>query len=537
MYLPALLALLVHFPVLFSDLIWDDNSLIVEHPQIADPAFVSRVFLRDYGFEMGGRAPNGYYRPFLMLINTGLYRLFGPSPLAYHVFVLLMFGFSATLLTWLCLRILGQKYQVAAIAAGCLAAVHPARTELAVFFMSLPDLLIEIFAVLIILLAWRNVEETGGRGKLEIALCMISCLALAFLSGITKETAFFTITAIGCAMFLYGLSRGKSGWPLLAMTSALVLGIVLAYLLRTVAGVRQPEGGLCLGLLAGEGSGRAIHAALLSASELLIPSPVVFMNWTDKPATAVTRLLVFFPPALIAGSVLYLIFRRRLFATLLAAWFGAGLFSLMMIRAFNLPYSERYVPTAPAMIGLCVLAAAAWYPLIAGHPWFGERIPKILLAGYIGLQGVFSFSGATQCITSVGFFTAMARDNPTLHYPRIILAKIMFYKYGDFEKMDRYAQEAIAIAPDVAKVRELGALYARRYIAEKKYSEALSYLDWAEQVLKNDGEIYSLRAICQSALGEHQKAETSILRALEMDPANRAYRKQQSIIQAARASR
>ena len=233
--LPALLAIAIHLPALWADLFLDDRPVIVEHPRIADAGFIKEIFARDYGQELGVQQEVGYYRPLLMVINYGLYRLFGPSPFGYHTTVLLLFALSCSLLTAVAMRALGDGRRLLALTMGCLAAVHPIRTEFAVFFTTMPDLLMEIYGLLIIGICLERAK------KLPQSVRLAALALLALSAGVTKETSFFIVSSMGATLCFVGLFNHDARRRILEGLS-LFLGLGSAMILRFGLGVSLPAG-------------------------------------------------------------------------------------------------------------------------------------------------------------------------------------------------------------------------------------------------------------------------------------------------------
>lgn len=534
LYLPALLTLLFHLPALFCDFVWDDVGLIRDHPLLAEPSFVGQAFLRDYGLEMSERTPNSYYRPLLMVVAWTLRRVAGPSPLAYHLFSLIVSAASVTLLTWLVARAPGVKGATLPLVAGSIVAAHPARVELVSLFMSLPDLVIEIAGLLILL----AVAARPWRCRPWMAFAI--CLAASAAAGLSKETSFVVLPAMAAAALVFA-ARERDGHAA-GGAAGIAVGLAAAWVLRARAGVQPPGIGVSLGMLMGEGSGRALRSAGMAVARIAVPGPTIFMNWDDFPASPWALGGVVLLGAGFAALVIRLAWvRRDLWAALIAAWFGGGLANLMLVTARHIPYSDRYLSVVPGVVALCfaVRRLLVWmdgkWPdaalsLRRGH------VPLLLLGTSVGLYGAFTFGSSWKCLTPVSFYSAMAEDNPGMAYPRIILANIMLFDLGDFDRMERYANEAIAISPDTQRARELGKLFAKRYIAEARFGEALRHIEWAGQVLTDDAEVHSLKAISLHGLGRTNEALASVREALSRSPTNASYLKQLRIIEGGAAA-
>ena len=535
---PPVLAFIVHLPALSASLFWDDGALIVSHPRIADPAFIKEIFSRDYGLELQLRAPIGYYRPLLLVVDYGLFQLFGPSAGAYHVAVLLTFCFSCFLLTAVAMRALGEQRRGVALAIGCIAAVHPVRTEFAVFFMSMPDIMIEIFILLMI------ANCLGFLGPWPTTLRALIAGVLALAAGLTKETSFLMIGAMGAALLVWGLYSSARRDPLLqalGWTLGLVAafgfrfagGVAMPFALRPDASVLVPLGNPSLPTLS-VGSSRAVAGLAGSIGHLMVPSKTVFMSVIpDTPVFAALGIGVAgFGVA--AAFAFWLIRRQRLFEALVGAWLAAGFASLMLLCARDYPFADRYIPSGAAILALVMVTDYFWRRW-RGDPGGGRWIPAVALVVYLGALATFAWESTVRCRGIRAFFAAMADDNPSYYFPRVVLANIMLLQDDNSELAAKYMNEAIALAPDDPKVRSLGKSLAARYIAEAEYQKGLEALDWSEQVLLKDAEIWSMRATCQTGLLDYAGALGSAQRARELAPNHPDYVRQMEEIKQAAA--
>jgi len=517
---PFLLTVLFHVPALFSDLVWDDVGLIQKHPLLSDPSFGGQIFFRDYGLEMTDRSPTGYYRPMLMTVIWLIHRLFGASPLAYHLFSLSLAGFSAVLLTWMLVRLEVTRRPWVAVAAGAVLAAHPMRTEFVSFFMSLPDLVIEVGGMLAIIAIVGPRKQGGALG------CAVACAGVAAMAALFKETAFFVFLSMALASLLYaGVARCRRA---LAGAVGLGAGLVVAYAMRRWAGIVSTAPSNALGMMLGEGAGRAAYFGWLSVVRIVWPGRAVFMDWADHApgGWAVTGVILLGLVAAMAFA--WAIRRRDIFTALMSAWFGAGLLNVMLVTAMRIPYADRYAAVLPGLVGVGLLGGRIVRRVAGSGGWL--RAVRWGMVLYIGVQGSFALASSAQCLSAVSFFVSMAEDNPGMAYPRVVLANIMLYDLGDFERCERYAREVMELSPDTQRGREMGKLLAKRFIAESRFQDALRNVLWAEAGLPDDAEVHSLKAICLYELGRRDEASASIDQALRLAPGNAAFQKQRSRI-------
>ena len=539
--LPALVAIIFHLPVLFCDLVWDDEMLVKRNPVLLNHSSLETIFNHDYATEFGA-SPAGYYRPALTLINLAIYKISGASPLAYHFTSLLLFCFSTVLLTWTLWTLLGKKDRLLPLTAGSIFAAHPARTEVVSFFMSMPDLLMEIYALYIIMILVKTFNQNHSSTKQSVPIVPISVsLLLAFLAGITKESSFFIIPALGFTALLYSAAKKQIISGSIIVIIGLATGLALAFTLRIFAGIHQQYPSLAyFTALFNQGSGLALLAIASVAQNLLMPSDAVFMAENNAPSSLLATILLISLVITFLLMVRLLIRRGNLFSVLLFAWFGAGTLNVMLILTAGLPYSDRYLPVAPGIAGICLIFAGAfgiirnWWPALNRFAC-NTRLISLLIAGIVCIYGTFTFASSAKCVSSVRFFSFMANENPSLAYPRIALSKIMFNVYGNMDLAEKYAREAIVLSSDSSESRSLGKLLARKYIYERKYKQAITSLDWTTEIITNDAEVLSLKSLAMASAGDTTNALLYIEKAIGLDPNNTQYNslKQQIIAHSA----
>ena len=537
-WLPLLLALAFHLPALTCDFVYDDVFLVAEHPYLSSPSFVRQLWTRDYGLEFSKDA-RGFYRPAFMTLNWLLFQIAGPHPLAYHAFSLLVFCIA----TWLVVRTTRAVCPGApdwvSIMAGCLYAVHPARVETVSLFMSLPDLMVEVLALLLVLRLVRP-DTAAKPGRLHgVWLCGV----LALLAALSKENSFLLLSALSATTFIRGMVLPGAGGVRVRMRAfSMVLALTVAMGLRAMAGVTSPTDLVwTLGELAGPKSGAALYNACAAVREILVPGPVVF--WRYPAVTGGALLLGFMALylAVLAAFWLYLLVRGRFAYALLTAWFGASIVTVMLLSADRYPYSQRYVAVAPAMIGLCLLA---WMvslrftlPRVAAlRQDRGRRLIVLLSAAYVAVHGAHTLAGSAVCLTPVSFFVALSEANPSAMVPLVAVVETLD-RGGRVERMEAYVRQATTLDPAHAQVTALHNLLIRRYIREGRYADAARCADWALGVFPGNADKLALKAAALAYQGSLDEAARCIQTALEKEPANTGFIRLRDQIESNRAAR
>ncbi len=504
----TVVALLCHLPALFCGFVWDDESLVESHPLLESSAFIKDVFARDYGLEFGSRTPVGYYRPLLMVLNIALHQLFGPSPVVYHAFSLLLFCCSVVLFGFLLNDVLERKRPWLVLSCACLYAVHPAMTEKAVLFMSVPDMLMEIYTMAAILLLMRGLRANGEErrlGGLGI-FCGICCLGM--LAGFTKEAGFFILPSVGLTGLYLGLVDRSRFRVMAAAFCGLLTGLGLAYLMSLHAGIERAPFVDYLRVLFSNGSARALNSLVLYLRDVFVPGATVFLSFGSQTASWVSMWLLPIVLACCFGFLLWIAHRMRPAVSFLIAWFLAVAVNLMFIRAVQVPYSQRYIAIAP-VIGL-VAILADWLMVRWGRCLHRQRVWQrcavVLVVGYLMLNAWLSCGSVMTCSDQKTFFAAMADANPKSSYPRIYLAHLHFEPHQQSRLSEKYAREAMSLDPDSAEVRRLGKLCAKMALDSGLPAKAMADLCWAEERLSDDAELLYLKAVTYASLGRFQDA-------------------------------
>jgi hypothetical protein len=200
--------------------VWDDNSLILE--QAAAPDALSRAFSQAFFWEPDPGAAR-YYRPVVSLALALQWRLFGPSPLGYHV-VNALLSVACTLLAflWLERRLASEPGDAASptpmlvpasLLGALLFAAHPSRVQVVSWISGSTDLWSGVFALAALVLVQRS------RG-LHHELLAATCGGLAVAA---KETA----VALPLALALDGWLRSgttRTPWRAIGALAASMLG-------------------------------------------------------------------------------------------------------------------------------------------------------------------------------------------------------------------------------------------------------------------------------------------------------------------------
>jgi hypothetical protein len=525
-WIPALLAVLVHLPVLTQNLIWDDAALIMQHPRLADPRFLLEIFANDYGTEIGSAAA-GYYRPFLVLIAFVLRHGFGVGGLAYHLVGLICLAVASTLVGRLMLLLLGERGRLWALMTGCLYAVHPARAEVAALFTSLPDLLIELFILCLmvqcaVLSSDGDARQRRGRAGFTGALGLL----FALLAGLSKEGGLLIVPGLLVIFIVTHAARKTLDRSRLEYSLFALGGSLLAGLCRYGAQIHgQHPLSLYLQSLFGKGSASALVAAGMMVRDVVVPAGVVFIEDTviQGGGGRISSLAMWVFWAAYVLILLVLMFRGRVLPALLWAWGGAGVFLLMLTAVSSLPYAQRYIPLAPVLVGGGLLCRAGFEYVRerGGRSPRGRSLGRVL-AGALGvyllvLAGMTAYA-SFLCRDVLRLMSSIAKQSPDLAFPHTSLARLLYERGGDWALIERHAREALILAPDDPQVRRLRKILAKAAMTRADYPLALEQLDRVAVDLPEDPEIPYLKAVALANLRRWDEAMRSLTEALARQP-------------------
>lgn len=529
-------ACLFHLPALWCDFLSDDMSLVVHNERLDSSGFVRDAFRRDYGLEFGETRPKGYYRPILMVADYALHHLCGPSRAGYRLLGIAVLAANGLLIRRLLCRSPGGAGCWLATLAAAVYVANPTRTEPVVCFMSLPDLLSELWLLLAVSLLMRWAGERAPGQRLPLSpLRWAGLLGLGFLTVTTKESGLVMAATLAGATLFFAMWR-----PFRALLSAGALafsaGAGLGMWLRASAGIEVPLAAGSWKLLFTDWPKAWLQVIALDVWHILIPAPAVFYREFQPAAPSQAAGLAAAGVLCAVAALALVLWRRRNYLGLVLAGTTFGALILQgLILVHHLPYSERYMPTAILLMGLTLGGSAlgAYLMRLEGMR-FARRIslsaqPRLwnaIAAMYIFWQGSQTLASTFTCLTPTSFFTAMAEANPDAAYPRLCLAGAMYHAFADFDAMDRHLHAALERAHDARTVKVAAELDISRHLVLKRYDRALAAADGAIAQFPADAELHSLKALALCYLGRKEEALACIQSAVAFNPHEPRYRTQ-----------
>ncbi len=133
-----LLSVGCYINTLLNAFVYDDELQILQNPYIKSWYYLTAIFRTTVWSFIGSAGETNYYRPLMTLTYLVLWKIFGDSPVGYHLFNILLNGLVVT-----CVYFAGRelfKSHWSALCAGILFAVHPVHTETVNWIAAVPDL-------------------------------------------------------------------------------------------------------------------------------------------------------------------------------------------------------------------------------------------------------------------------------------------------------------------------------------------------------------------------------------------------------------
>jgi len=533
------LALLIYSNVLGAPFVHDDVVFIKNNPQINDLSSLGQVF-----FQKGLASPridiaNAYHRPLLEIINRVLFRSFGPGPLGYHVFNVVLHALNAFLL-WFLIRRLGFRDLTAWMTA-LLFLAHPVQSEAVACISGLSNLLSAFFGLAALgLFVWAMKTKISSQKR----LLREGLIFLLVLCGLFAKESTVVIPLVMIFIELFFVPESKrfslSRWRLIVASSAAVI-VFLVW--------RQWAVGVGLGGLFSNTQElwlrvKAIPDTLLMYGRvMLIPRGLHYyrsMDILNPGMGAVRGTLLLVLIVLLLGSILR---RKADDSQRSAVLFGVGWFILTLLPMLNIiplihEYSFiaafehfLYLPMIGAVVALTAIVEVCWSS--CDKKWLQNiRTPGLVLV--IVLTGLMTYQQNWFWQSEVALFERAVRFEPRMGRVRLLLGKA-YYRAGRFqEAAEQYEQALLILTGYWAKTKDRPAeafyaglmseiLFDLAHCHEnlgqpgqaiQRYQQALQLKEGDSVVMTiNLGAVY-LRG------GDLERAKASFRKALELDPDN-----------------
>jgi len=193
----ALLVILVYWPSLFGDFIFDDNSLVKNNPYVKSLHSLSSYLTQEDGItDKADRLHlhTGFYRPLLNFSYFIDYKIWGMKAFGFRLTNIVLHVISCLLIFQLLLRL--KVDSLAALFGTVFFAIHPTATESVSMIICRNNLLVTIFSILSLIF---YIESRRNRWLFLFISAVFFCFAL-----LSKEVAVMMIPVF----FIYNKSIG-----------------------------------------------------------------------------------------------------------------------------------------------------------------------------------------------------------------------------------------------------------------------------------------------------------------------------------------
>jgi protein O-mannosyl-transferase len=506
------LSFLLYANCLFNGFVFDDHSQIQLNPYVHSFGYVGKLFGTSLLAQQGKQAVPNFYRPLTNFTFLLGYKLFGESPLGYHLFSLLLHCAA----TWLVFSVGTQLFRNDSLGliAAFLFAIHPVHVESVAWIDAMGDPLI---TVLLLISFWFYLQlgEHGNKSPIASYIGTI----LAFAAGVfTKETAVIFPFLATIFEHFYRSDRSATNWlQKLSRYAGLWLTLLL-YIVARVAAVGQ----FIPSQLHSEVSRtEAVYSALALigqyAHKLVWPIPLIAFCPFQKSTS------LFEPPVLFGIAVLFLCVALFIFL-----WRHARLYSFALLWvAFSIgpPLNTRWMTASVFAERYLYLASVAFSWLVAGGLlWIWNRqgqrsaFPRWILAGATGLLTCFaahaSISRISDWRSDRALIVSTLRVLPNSPHTHVQYG-IFRWSEGAQAEAEREWHIALSLNPEsVEAMAELG----RASLEKKQYDQALQWLHKAISLKPNFATARVLLGRVYQAQGNDTAAASEFLRALAVHP-------------------
>jgi protein O-mannosyl-transferase len=562
-----------YFPALSGGFIWNDSDYVTK------PALRSLGGLWRIWFRVG--ATEQYY-PLLHSAFWLEHRLWGDSPLGYHLVNVLLHALSAWLLV-LVLRLLwssdstdrlqvsafdgaqagGFKFQVSGfdvpLLAGLLFALHPVCVESVAWISEQKNTLSLVFYLLAALVyfqgkfgreeAQQTQEGQPARGgSISGFKFQVSAFFLFLCSCLSKTV---TATLPGALLVVVWWRKGRLSWredvrPLIPwFVVGAATGLFTGWVEKTYVGAQGADFALSLperALVAG-------HAVWFYLGKLLWPARLIFIypRWTVSLSDPVQWL---YPIGVVVLVIVLWSLRNRNRGLLAALLFFLGsLFPVcgfFNLYAFIYSYVADHWQYLPA-VGMMALSAAGWGAL--DRRWNPSRpfIKGVIPVAVLLLLGALSFRQSGMYSDMETFYRRTLAANPACWMAENNLGDL-YERAGRYDESLAHYDKALDIKPSAKTHYNKGTLLRRQGKLEEavaqfetalgmeprfvdarnnlgstlgelgRVAEAVEELERAERVDPNSAIIRSNLGIALAREQRYDEASAQFREAIRLDP-------------------
>jgi len=507
-----ILSFLLYANCLFNGFVVDDHSQIELNPYVHSFGYVGKLFGTSLLAQQGKQAVPNFYRPLTNLTFLIGYKLFGESPLGYHLLGLLLHCAAVWLVFLVGSRFFGNDSL--ALVAAFLFVIHPVHVEAVAWIDAVGDPLVTVL-LLVSFWFYLRLGESGEKSHVAIYSGMI----LAYAAGLfTKETAVIFPFLATIFEHFYRSDRSETTWTQkIARYAGLWITLVLYIVLRVVA-----VGQLIPSQLHAEVSRpEAVFSALALigqyARKLIWPVPLIAFYPFQKSTSLLEPAVLFGIGVLVVFVALFLLlWRRARIYSFTLLWIAFSIAPALNTRWMTASvFAERYLYLPSVGFSWLAGGALLWIWNRAGKQ---SSFPRQVLAGATVLLACFAtyaiFTRTFDWRSDRALIVSTLRLLPNSPHTHVQYGKFRWAE-GAHGEAEQEWQLALSLNPEsVEAMAELG----RASLEKKQYDQAAEWLRRAIGLKPNFATAHVLLGQVYEAQGNGAVAESEFRRALAIHP-------------------
>lgn len=536
---------LIYIKILFNGFVWDDEDQIVNNLVLRNLGNFWYFFTHSTFYTGGAQAGLSglYYRPFMSVVFSLLWRISGSNAFLFHLFDLLIHLANSIIIFFLIKNLLkhgGYKFsQTVGFFSSLLFLVHPTNVESVAYISATSELLYTFFLLNALILTLSFVKF-GSNSFLKL-VGIGTCILLSLFS---KESGAISLVLIFLVVII--LFRKKRSFLLIIpSTFAAIIYCIFRFVL---AHLSAPENTSIMPI-----ASASLYERLLTIPyEISSYFRIIFFpkNLHISQADIVKNMYSadFYIPLIICGIILicglslllYIKSKLTLFFTL---WFVLSLGIVVNIIPLDFTIAERwlYVP----LIGFLGLFAILISKILENQKTFKTYFVVIfffiiLFFAYRTFYRTFNWESP---IILFGHDIKLSKNSAELHtnYGTAL------YKVGNYKESKKEYEYALALVPDnLWAINNLGSIYAQLGNYEKakplflrsiqiaptyasyenlaqiyvltQDKEALHFTIHALKLFPNSARLNQLAALLYLANGDQNKARIMAKKSANIDP-------------------
>jgi protein O-mannosyl-transferase len=503
---------LLHANCLFNGFVFDDHSQIELNPYVHSFRYVGKLFGTSLLAQQGKQAVPNFYRPLTNFTFLVAYKLFGESPLGYHLISILLHCTAVWLVFLVGSRLFRSEWL--GLLAAFLFSVHPVHVEPIAWIDAIGDPLVTVFLLLAFWFYLRVGQSENSSSKMISAGMLLVFAAALF----TKETAvIFPVLAVIFEHF-YRADRAETRWnQKLARYGGLWLTFAAYIALRVAAVGQLIPSQLHSEVTPGEAVLSAIALIGQYARKLIWPVPLIAFYPFQK-STSLFQPAVLLGLCIIAGGLALFLFlwRRAHLYSFTLIWMALAIAPALNTRWMTASvFAERYLYLPSVAFSWLVAGGLLWIWNRAGEK---SRITRWALAAAVALVSCLaayaSFARSSDWRSDRSVVVSTLRvlpDSPHTH----VQYGIFRWAEGDHAEAEHEWQLALSLNPkSVEAMTQLG----RASLAKKDYDQAQQWLRKAIALKPNFATPHVFLGEVFVAQGKPHEAEAEFQQAIVNNP-------------------